>query len=127
MDAKQDQEVGDAVAASALLRQHTASTRLTEAEHAAWVAAAGGRQLGRWIRAEISARLADCQPAPPAVAATRELVAEIRRIGININQIARRLNEGQPVHVAMVAAHQAAEAALWSVHAAVIAGEARTL
>ena len=103
-----------------------ASTRLTAQEHAAWTAAAGGRQLGRWIRAEMSARLADRPPAPPEGAVSRELIAELRRIGVNLNQIARRLNEHHPVSTAMITSHQSAEAALWAVHAALILAEART-
>ncbi len=124
MDVEQDQHRADD--ASAPLRRRTASTRLTEQEHAAWTAAAGGRQLGRWIRAEISARLAGRPPAPPEGGAYRELMAELRKIGVNLNQIARRLNGRNPVDMAMLASHQSAEAALWAVHAAVITVEAGT-
>lgn len=117
---------GAAGAAEALLRRHTVSTRVTETEYAAWVAAARGRQLGRWVRGEMTARLAGRPPAPDAALATRELIAEVRRIGVNINQIARRLNERHPVDMAMVAAHESAEAALWAVHAVVMASDAGT-
>lgn len=108
---------------SDVLRQRVVSVRLTEAEHATWVAAAAGRQLGRWVRGELFARLAGIPAAPAGGSADRALIAEVRRIGVNVNQIARRLNDGQRADAAMLVVLKGAETALWAVHAAVIAGE----
>lgn len=101
-------------AADPVMRRHCVSTRVSDAEHAQWVAAAAGRQLGRWVRGVVAERLGGVD---------RALVAEVRKIGVNVNQIARQLNSGRRVDQSMIAALAAAETALWEVHAAVIAGE----
>lgn len=103
-----------------VLRRHTVSTRLTEAEHARWAAAAGGARLGRWVRNEIADRLAG---RPPAATSDRELVAAVRRVGVNINQIARRLNSGEQADPAMYAALLLADQQLRAIQGAVLAAE----
>lgn len=106
-----------------VLRRHTVSTRLTEAEHARWAqaaAAAGGARLGRWVRNEIADRLAG---RPPAATSDRELVAAVRKVGVNINQIARRLNSGEQADPAMYAALLRADRQLRAIQGAVLAAE----
>ncbi|MPY12310.1 plasmid mobilization protein [Arthrobacter bussei] len=78
-------------------RTKTVAVRLTPAEHARWVAAAeaeGRGQMGRWVRETVTARLEGRPAAAPvaAVGETRQMRAELARMGSNLNQIARALN-----------------------------------
>jgi len=71
------------------------TVRLQEGERAALLAAAQARGVtpATWVRALAAAHLAR-QPQwnPAEVDALRDLFAEVRRIGGNVNQVARALN-----------------------------------
>lgn len=71
------------------------TVRLQEAERAALLAAARARGVtpATWVRALAAAHLArKPQWNPAEVEALRDLAAEVRRIGGNVNQVARALN-----------------------------------
>ncbi len=71
------------------------TVRLQEAERAALLAASKARGVtpSTWVRALASAHLAQRPQWNPAEVDTlRDLFAEVRRIGANVNQVARALN-----------------------------------
>ncbi|BDB63557.1 MULTISPECIES: plasmid mobilization relaxosome protein MobC [unclassified Rhodococcus (in: high G+C Gram-positive bacteria)] len=85
-------------------RIRTVAVRLSEAEEAAWIAAAladGYRQLGAWVRERaVAGYLGKVRPRQSAVSseAAQEIAAlrqEMARWGNNLNQIARAINSGQ--------------------------------
>lgn len=80
------------------LRAHTVSTRLSEAEWARWKSAAAQdrrQRLGQWVRESIE-RMLDGQVArhdAKQSCLTEAHMAELRRQGQNLNQIARAFNQ----------------------------------
>lgn len=79
-------------------RTRVVAVRLTDAEHAAWAAAAaeaGSGRLGTWVRTTMAGllnghRAAPSHPGPPPeVAALR---VELARVGNNLNQVVRAVN-----------------------------------
>lgn len=68
---------------------------LTEAEHAAWVAAAGGQRLSVWAREQVQAQLAQEQPHAGQAAELARLRADLARVGSNLNQLMRATHQGQ--------------------------------
>lgn len=80
------------------LRAHTVSTRLSEAEWTRWKAAASEdrrQRLGQWVRESIE-RMLDGQMARHDAKQSRLTevhMAELRRQGQNLNQIARAFNQ----------------------------------
>ena len=70
-------------------RTNTISIRLNDDEKAQLKEWCGGMQMGRWIRNY----LFDNQPAiPPAI--NRRQWQELARVGANLNQLAKRCNQG---------------------------------
>ena len=67
---------------------------LTEEEHAAWIAAAGGRGLSSWAREQVTAQLEQGQ-SPGGSAEVAKLRADLGRVGSNLNQLMRAVNSGQ--------------------------------
>ena len=99
----------------AVMRRHCVSTRVSPAELKQWRAAAGsGHQLGRWVRRVVAEWLAG--------GPNRQLLVALHRIGVNINQIARRLNYGEQADATMLAGVLAAEVELRGLREAVLAG-----
>lgn len=73
-------------------RQIVRSTRWDDAEFAELVSIAAYSQCSE---AEALRRLVN--RATKQILVSRELVSEVKRLGNNVNQIARRLNAGDPV------------------------------
>ncbi len=65
-------------------------------------ARASGRSLSRYL-AEAGLGSADCLPDPTLRAERARALLHLRKVGVNLNQLARRLNSGGPV-----ASHQVA-------------------
>lgn len=86
-------------------RTRTVAVRLTDAEEAAWIAAAladGHRQLGAWVRERaVAGYLGKVRPktgsglSAEAVAEVAEMRQQMTRVGNNLNQIAKAINAGQ--------------------------------
>ncbi|HER7802517.1 TPA: plasmid mobilization relaxosome protein MobC [Streptococcus pyogenes] len=68
---------------------------LTEAEHAAWVEAAGQQRLSVWAREQVQAQLAQEQPNAGKAAELARIRADLARVGSNLNQLMRATNQGQ--------------------------------
>lgn len=80
------------------IRKATIGVRVTAAEYAALrtKSAEMGMSPATWLRtAALDRRL----PPPPVPAINREQYAELARLSANLNQLARRANEGRPVSV----------------------------
>lgn len=80
------------------IRKATIGVRVTDAEYAALrtKSAEMGMSPATWLRtAALDRRL----PPPPVPAINREQYAELARLSANLNQLARRANEGRPVTV----------------------------
>lgn len=69
---------------------------LTEAEHAGWRAVADGQALSTWAREQVQAQL-QTGPAEPGASEIQRLRADLGRVGSNLNQLARGMNQGQIV------------------------------
>ncbi len=86
-------------------RTRTVAVRVTDAEEAAWIAAAladGHRQLGAWVRERaVAGYLGKVRPktgsglSAEAVAEVAEMRQQMTRVGNNLNQIAKAINAGQ--------------------------------
>lgn len=78
-------------------RTRRVSMSLTEAEHRAWTEAAGGQRLSVWARERVQEQL---DAESPRVGEVRELArirADLARVGSNLNQLMRAVNQGQVV------------------------------
>lgn len=75
-------------------RTRRVSMSLTEEEHAAWSASAGGRGLSVWAREQVAAQLEQGQPAQGNGAEVARLRADLGRVGSNLNQLVRAVNSG---------------------------------
>lgn len=76
-------------------RTKRVSMSLTEAEHAAWVEAAGQQRLSVWAREQVQAQLAQEQPSAGKAAELARIRADLARVGSNLNQLMRATNQGQ--------------------------------
>ncbi|WKX02140.1 MobC family plasmid mobilization relaxosome protein (plasmid) [Rhodococcus aetherivorans] len=87
-------------------RTRTVAVRLTDAEEAAWIAAAaadGHRQIGAWVRERaVAGYLGKVRPKAGGGGLSAEAAAEVAamrqqmtKVGNNLNQIARAINSGQ--------------------------------
>ncbi|WP_072844524.1 plasmid mobilization relaxosome protein MobC [Rhodococcus tukisamuensis] len=87
-------------------RTRTVAVRLTDAEEAAWIAAAlvdGHRQLGAWVRERaVAGYLGKVRPkagggglSPEDAAEVAALRQEMTKWGNNLNQVAKAINSGQ--------------------------------
>ena len=108
-----------AVAGVASMRRHCVSTRVSPVELAAWQTAAGGHQLGRWVRGVVNDRLTG---GPDT-----ELLIAVNRLGVNLNQMARRLRCGQQANPATLSTVLAAEGQLRWLSEAILARGGPTL
>lgn len=94
-----------AAGAAGAKRTRTVAVRLTDAEEAAWIAAAaadGHRQLGAWVRERaVAGYLGKVRPktggglSAEAAAEVAALRQQMAKVGNNLNQIARAVNSGQ--------------------------------
>lgn len=70
---------------------------LTEDEHQAWTSAADGERLSVWARERVQEQL---EAGTPRVGEAQELArirADLARVGSNLNQLMRAVNQGQVV------------------------------
>lgn len=68
--------------------------------HARWVEAAGGAPVARWARLVLDEHLEDQDTNSSTVASggeVRRLRADLGRVGSNLNQLMRAVNQGQVV------------------------------
>lgn len=77
-------------------RTKRVSLSLSDHEHEALVAAAGGRRVSVWARERLLESLA-AGPAQGAGVEVARLRADLGRVGSNLNQLVRAVNSGQTV------------------------------
>ncbi|WP_317582005.1 hypothetical protein [Kocuria rhizophila] len=70
---------------------------LTEAEHQAWTQAAGGERLSVWARERVQERLDAGTPGAGEAQELARIRADLARVGSNLNQLMRAVNQGQVV------------------------------
>ena len=84
------------------------SLSLTEAEHRAWTEAAGGQRLSVWARERVQEQLDADTPGAGEVQELARIRADLARVGSNLNQLMRAVNQGQVVPTPQL--HEAVEA-----------------
>ena len=70
---------------------------LTETEHRAWTQAADGQRLSVWARERVQEQLAADTPRVGEVQELARIRADLARVGSNLNQLMRAVNQGQVV------------------------------
>ncbi|WP_197408519.1 plasmid mobilization relaxosome protein MobC [Kocuria rhizophila] len=70
---------------------------LTEAEHRAWTEAAGGQRVSVWARDRVQEQLDADSPRTGEVQELARIRADLARVGSNLNQLMRAVNQGQVV------------------------------
>lgn len=78
-------------------RTRRVSMSLTEAEHRAWTEAAGGQRLSVWARERVQEQLEASTPRVGEVQELARIRADLARVGSNLNQLMRAVNQGQVV------------------------------
>ena len=78
-------------------RTRRVSMSLTEAEHRAWTEAADGQRLSVWARERVQEQLDADTPAAGEVQELARIRADLARVGSNLNQLMRAVNQGQVV------------------------------
>lgn len=83
-------------------RSKRVSMSLTEAEHAAWKTAAGDQPLSTWAREKVRVQVEADEEGPEGpqgsvAAEIRRLRGDLARVGSNLNQLARGMNQGHIV------------------------------
>lgn len=78
-------------------RTRRVSMSLTEAEHRAWTQAAGGQRLSVWARERVQEQLDADTPRVGEVQELARIRADLARVGSNLNQLMRAVNQGQIV------------------------------
>ena len=78
-------------------RTRRVSMSLTEAEHRAWTEAAGGQRVSVWARERVQERLEAGIPGADEVQELARIRADLARVGSNLNQLMRAVNQGQVV------------------------------
>ncbi len=78
-------------------RTRRVSMSLTEAEHRAWTQAAGGQRLSVWARERVQEQLEASTPRVGEVQELARIRADLARVGSNLNQLMRAVNQGQVV------------------------------
>jgi len=68
------------------------SMSLTDAEHDAWTAAAGGQRLSVWARERVQD-----QPEASEAQELAKIRTDLARVGSNLNQLMRAVNQSQVV------------------------------
>ena len=89
-------------------RTRRVSMSLTEAEHRAWTQAAGGQRLSVWARERVQEQLDADTPRVGEVQELARIRADLARVGSNLNQLMRAVNQGQVVPTPQL--HEAVEA-----------------
>lgn len=77
-------------------RTKRVSLSLSDQEHEALVAAAGGRRVSVWAREVLLEKL-DTSEASHILGEVARLRADLGRVGSNLNQLVRAVNSGQTV------------------------------
>ena len=77
-------------------RTKRVSLSLSDQEHEALVAAAGGRRVSVWVREVLLEKL-DTSEASHMPGEVARLRADLGRVGSNLNQLVRAVNSGQTV------------------------------
>lgn len=78
-------------------RTRRVSMSLTETEHRAWTEAAGGQRLSVWARERVQEQLDADTPGVGEVQELARIRADLARVGSNLNQLMRAVNQGQVV------------------------------
>lgn len=78
-------------------RTRRVSMSLTEAEHRAWTEAAGGQRVSVWARERVQEQLDADTPGAGEVQELARIRADLARVGSNLNQLMRAVNQGQVV------------------------------
>ncbi len=78
-------------------RTRRVSMSLTEAEHRAWTEAAGGQRVSVWARDRVQEQLDADSPRTGEVQELARIRADLARVGSNLNQLMRAVNQGQVV------------------------------
>ena len=89
-------------------RTRRVSMSLTEAEHRAWTEAAGGQRVSVWARERVQEQLEASTPGVGEVQELARIRADLARVGSNLNQLMRAVNQGQVVPTPQL--HEAVEA-----------------
>lgn len=89
-------------------RTRRVSMSLTEAEHRAWTQAAGGQRVSVWARERVQEQLDASTPRVGEVQELARIRADLARVGSNLNQLMRAVNQGQVVPTPQL--HEAVEA-----------------
>ena len=89
-------------------RTRRVSMSLTEAEHRAWMEAAGGQRVSVWARERVQEQLEASTPRVGEVQELARIRADLARVGSNLNQLMRAVNQGQVVPTPQL--HEAVEA-----------------
>lgn len=89
-------------------RTRRVSMSLTEAEHRVWTAAAGGQRLSVWARERVQEQLDADTPGVGEVQELARIRADLARVGSNLNQLMRAVNQGQVVPTPQL--HEAVDA-----------------
>lgn len=78
-------------------RTRRVSMSLTEAEYQAWTAAANSERLSVWARERVQEQLETETPRAGAAQELAKTRADLARVGSNLNQLIRAVNQGQVV------------------------------
>lgn len=89
-------------------RTRRVSMSLTEAEHRAWTEAAGGQRVSVWARERVQEQLDADTPGVGEVQELARIRADLARVGSNLNQLMRAVNQGQVVPTPQL--HEAVDA-----------------
>lgn len=89
-------------------RTRRVSMSLTEAEHRAWTEAAGGQRVSVWARERVQEQLDADTPGACEVQELARIRADLARVGSNLNQLMRAVNQGQVVPTPQL--HEAVDA-----------------
>lgn len=89
-------------------RTRRVSMSLTEAEHRAWTEAAGGQRVSVWARERLQEQLEASTPGVGEVQELARIRADLARVGSNLNQLMRAVNQGQVVPTPQL--HEAVQA-----------------
>lgn len=89
-------------------RTRRVSMSLTEAEYQAWTTAAGGQRVSVWARERVQEQLDADTPRAGEVQELSRIRADLARVGSNLNQLMRAVNQGQVVPTPQL--HEAVDA-----------------
>lgn len=70
---------------------------LTEVEYQAWTVAAEGNRLSVWARERVQEQLEADTPRAGEAQELAKIRADLARVGSNLNQLMRAVNQGQVV------------------------------